>query len=161
MMDISSGIFKDVMSNLVSGVSIISSRNNAGKFFGFTATSLASVSLNPPLILFCAKPLSHTMHAIAETGVFTISMLSEDDAATSNHFASKTSDKFADFSEYILGDFSHCPIISTAHSAIECSLYKEYEGGDHKIVVGLVENAIIRNNNMPLSYYKRGYRGTL
>lgn len=157
-MDISTDLFKDVMSNLVSGVSVISSRDNAGNFYGFTATSLTSVSLNPPLILFCVNSLSHTINAIRETSVFTISMLTEDDAAISNHFASNNADKFSNFDKYILGDFSKCPIIYNAHSAIECSLHREYDGGDHRIVVGHVENAVIKNDKMPLSYYKRGYR---
>lgn len=160
-MNISTDLFKDVMSNLVSGVSIVSSRDNVGKFYGFTATSLTSVSLNPPLLLFCVKSLSHTINAIRESGVFTISMLAEDDSTISNHFASNNADKFSNFDKYILGDFSNCPIISTAHSAIECSLHAEYDGGDHRIVVGCVENAIIRNDKMPLSYYRRGYRRTV
>lgn len=158
VMDVSPDLFKDVMSRLVSGVSIISSRDNDGKLFGFTATSLTSVSLRPSLVLFCVNSLSHTLGAIRETGVFSISMLSEIDVDTSNHFASNGLEKFRDFTEYSFGSVSNCPIISTSHSAIECSLYAEYDGGDHRIVVGLVDNAVVMNENLPLSYYKRGYR---
>lgn len=158
VMDISDGLFKDVMSRLVSGVSIISSRDNNGRLFGFTATSLTSVSLRPSLLLFCVNSFSHTLGAIRETGVFSISMLSEQDDNISNHFASNNPEKFCDFTKYSLGAFSNCPIISTSHSAIECSLHAEYDGGDHRIVVGIVENAVIMNDNLPLSYYKRGYR---
>ncbi len=156
-MNLSVNLFKDAMSNLPSGVSVITCSDSSGKLYGFTATSLTSVSLNPPLILFCINSLSKTLPAIMESKKFAISILAEEGKEVSNHFASINRDKFANYTNYSLGQFSNSPLIQPANCNIECSLYSKYDGGDHKIILGLVENILIRNEKMPLSYYKRNY----
>lgn len=149
--------FKESMRNLVSGVTIISSKGSDDKFHGLTASSLTSVSLTPPLILFCLNSKSHSISAIQTSKKFAISLLVEGQEAIARNFASSNIDKFST-TDYTIGEFSSCPLIMNANYWIECSLYAEHDGGDHRIIVGKVENLIAGKKSSPLAYYNRNYR---
>lgn len=155
-MSINSDLFKAAMSNLVSGVSIVCTKDN-NNFFGLTISSLTSLSLNPHLLLFCIKSNSLTLSALRSSKTFSVNILNEDQEDISRLFASSSKNKF-DGLNFSIGKISECPILNDANSIIECSLYKEYEGGDHHIIIGLVENIILDSNKLPLAYYKRDYR---
>ena len=159
-MKISSEYFKKIMSHFISGVTIISTKDHEGKFFGLTASSFASLSLDPPLILFCLSSSSKSLLPIETSKTFAVSILSEDQADISDHFAKHKIDKFTDI-DYDLGSFSSCPLITGANCWIECSLYANYDGGDHRIIVGKVENLITGAEKGPLAYYNRDYRKIL
>ncbi len=149
--------FKEAMSNLVSSVTAISSNGSDGQLHGLTASSVASVSLTPPLILFCLNSKSHSLSSIQTSKKFAISLLSEGQEDIARNFASSNLDKFATIN-YTIGEFSACPLIAGANFWIECSLYADYNGGDHRIIVGKVENLIAGTQKRPLAYYNRDYR---
>lgn len=160
--------FKQAMSNLASGVSVISTLFD-GQLFGFTASSLTSVSLNPPLILFCLNQSAGSFFAFQNSQNFGISILSENQADISQHFAGyskdqeQTKEKFAakfDQRLYMQGIWSRCPLILDALCWIECQKVAIHEAGDHFIFVSKVIRAYVNDhqNQKPLIYFNKHYR---
>ncbi|MBP7190062.1 MAG: flavin reductase family protein [Rickettsiaceae bacterium] len=146
------------MSHLVSGVVVVTTKNNESDFFGLTVSSFTSVSLDPHLVLFCLNKLSHSLSPILESGKFAVSILAEKQKSISQKFSNSTINKFKD-TDYFLGKVSGCPMIAGANCFVECSLYQKYEAGDHYIIIGQVENIeIVKEPCHPLAYYKRHYR---
>lgn len=159
-MEVHPEYFMEIMSRFVSGVTIISTQDHEGKFFGLTASSFTSLSLDPPLILFCLNSAAKSLEPLLKSKKFAISILAEDQKDISNHFATHKTDKFSNI-DYSIGPFSSCPLITGANCLIECSLYANYDGGDHRIIVGKVENLIMGASKGPLAYYNRDYRKIL
>jgi flavin reductase (DIM6/NTAB) family NADH-FMN oxidoreductase RutF len=148
--------FKRSLSKLAAGVSVIATTAQ-NKLFGFTASSLTSVSLEPPLISFCLDNNAASLSAFNSSKIFSVSILAEQQEKISKHFASHLEDKFAQF-DYHLGTFSNCPLIEGAITWLECEKIQEFAVGDHVIFIGEVKTARVNNDLNPLVYYARNYR---
>lgn len=148
--------YKEALGKLPTGISIITTKFN-DQLFGFTASSFTSLSLNPPLILFCLSKKAGSINAFRQNEKFAISILAENQLAISKHFSSVKQDKFTHIA-YQLGIYSNSPLIIDAVCWIECDKVQEYEGGDHIIFVGEVKSTCINNNLNPLIYFARNYR---
>ena len=148
--------FKEALSNLPTGVTVITNNYN-NQLFGLTVSSFTSVSLLPPLVLFCLDKKSSNIEAFSNSNYFAISILSDKQSEISKHFAKTQLDKFINIS-YSLGDYSHCPLINDAVCYIECNKFKIYDAGDHNIIIGKVVNTIINSQFKPLIHCLREYR---
>lgn len=147
--------FKEAMSRFPSGVTVITT--NFGKqFFGFTASSFTSVSLKPPLILFCLNKNSYSIGGFEKSDKFAVSILAEHQTDISEHFAQSRPNKFTEIA-YELGAATACPLIDGAICHIECRKYASYEAGDHIIFIGEVINIVIKNDLKPLVYFHKSY----
>ena len=147
--------FKASMGCFPTGITIISTTYEK-QLFGFTANSFTSVSLSPPLILFCLNKSAGSIDAFKKSTVFAISVLSIEQVEISKHFSTSRPNKFQNV-KYQTGNLSNCPLITDAICWFECTKYQEYEGGDHLIFVGEVQSATINNNHKPLVYFARNY----
>ncbi|WP_347939337.1 flavin reductase family protein [Rickettsia oklahomensis] len=147
--------FKDAMSRFPHGVTVITTNCN-NKLFGFTASSFISVSLRPPLILFCLNKNSFSIHSFQKSNKFAISILAENQIDISKHFAKSQPNKFTKI-DYKLGNKTDCPLINGATCHIECNKYASYNAGDHAIFIGEVINTAIKNNLKPLLYFYKSY----
>lgn len=150
--------FKEAMSRFPAGVTVITT-NQDNRLFGFTASSFTSVSLKPPLILFCLNKNSFSINGFEKSNKLAVSILAENQYEISEHFAQSHPDKFAEIA-YELGSKTCCPLIKGAICHIECLKYASYDGGDHIIFVGEVINTTIRNDLKPLIYFHKSY-GTI
>lgn len=146
--------FKKAMSQFLSGVTVVTTDHD-GALYGMTVASFASLSLDPPLILICVGRNMQTHDAIAGAGRFGVSILSSSQQHLSNHFASRSGDKFKDI-PYRVGS-SGVPLLDGALCTLECSVHNQLDGGDHTIFVGLVESAET-GDGAPLAYFRSGYR---
>jgi flavin reductase (DIM6/NTAB) family NADH-FMN oxidoreductase RutF len=146
--------FRAVMGSFAAGVTIVTCRDSAGSPKGFTATGIASLSLDPPLLLVCVDHRSDTLPAMQEATAFTVNMLKHGQEEISARFASKGIDKFAalSYSEGSLGT----PILDDVLAYAECTVEVKYPGGDHTIFVGRIEHAAAFEGD-PLLYLKGSY----
>lgn len=142
------------MAQFVSGVTVVTTELE-GQFYGMTVASFASLSLEPPLVLFCAGKRMQTHDAIAGAKKFGVSILSLEQKDLSGHFASKLDDKFTGV-DYRLGSLG-VPLLRGAICTLECTLHERVDGGDHSIMLGLVEDAAVADG-APLVYFRSGYR---
>lgn len=128
--------FRKCLSQYATGVTIVTSLNEAGPV-GVTANSFSSLSLDPPLVLWSIGRSSRSCDAFINASHFAINILTSDQIDLSQKFSSKEVDKFVDvdWSPGVGG----VPVLKKTLASIECSQQKIYDGGDHVIIVGLVE----------------------
>lgn len=154
-MPISSSEFKESLSLWASGVAIVTYRSKSGSG-GLTVSSFSSLSLDPPLVLFCLAKSSSAKPYLEEAQAFGINVLGEEGMDVSNKFASSKN------KEEVLGHFeipgSPSPQLSSSLVFLHCSLYKIFEAGDHWIVVGQVESRVQGKTGNPLLYFDKSYR---
>ena len=148
--------FKDLMSRWPTGVSVITTIDELGEKYGFTANSFVSVSLDPMLVSFCLNRNSRLLEKLSASKKFTISILSSSQEAIARHFATPMLDKFQDIVHGISPQTA-CPHIEGALGWMECEVRFQYPGGDHDIFVGEVIGISMDNTKSPLLYYNRKF----
>ena len=138
------------------GVTIITTLDQDGEKIGITANSFSSLSLDPPLVLFCVDAKINSFEAFESCRHFTVNVLREDQMDLSNRFARSSEDKW-DGVEHGYGE-NGCPSFDGTVAVLECNKHAMYEGGDHLIMVGEVRKMAYENGACrPLLYYKGAY----
>jgi flavin reductase (DIM6/NTAB) family NADH-FMN oxidoreductase RutF len=147
--------FRAVMGSWPSGVTIVTSRAGE-RIHGMTVSDFSGVSLDPPLALVCAAKSSVTTGLIEEGQCFGVNILSSDQDALSNRFASKK-DEFKRFDgvETFEGA-TGAPLIRDALVNLDCRVIAIHDAGDHVLCVGEIEQIQI-NEGDPLVFFRGGY----
>lgn len=141
------------MGHFATGVTVVASMLD-GAPCGMTANAITSVSLDPPLLLFCAEHTSDTLKGINQSGFFAVSILDQTYERLSRRFAAigaKSLEGIAWRTET-----TGAPVLEDALGWLDCTVWASYEGGDHTIVVGVVE-AADAHEGKPLVFYRGGY----
>ncbi|MGJ4958513.1 flavin reductase family protein [Bradyrhizobium sp. HKCCYLRH2015] len=146
--------FKDVFSQLASGVCIVTFRRG-GQLHGFTATSVTSVSLQPPRVLFCVAQNSQSYACLGVGMSVGISVLSAGQRALSDRFASKLAPGSYDDVATIEGA-GQAPLIAGALGQLGTAIVDLIPSGDHAIVLCNVTSAHA-GGGAPLLYHARNY----
>lgn len=148
--------FRQLLGRFATGVSVLTSRTPNGEPIGMTASSIASVSLDPPLVLVSVDR-AHDMHAALEQGShFVLNILSSEQEALSRRFAGADPDRFrgVSYRENQRG----IAVIDGVVAHIECEQRTAVPGGDHTVFIGLVVGGDATDQR-PLLYYRGGYAG--
>jgi flavin reductase (DIM6/NTAB) family NADH-FMN oxidoreductase RutF len=154
-MPIEKNELRQVMGHFATGVTIITTLTKAGQMHGLTANAFTSVSLEPPLLLISVDKKAESWPAFEESRVFTINILADDQEGLSRRFAVSGGNKFEGVA-YRIGA-NGVPILDGTLAYIECTLYAAYDGGDHSIYLGEIQQAEIHEGK-PLVFYRGGYR---
>ena len=120
-----------------------------------SANSVTSVSLEPPLILFCPDKSSTSWPRIESAGTFCVNVLAEDQEELCRTFATKGTDKFAGVG-WSPGPFTGAPVLAGGLAWMECRMEQLHDAGDHAIVVGRVLDLQSRDGR-PLLFFRGGY----
>jgi flavin reductase (DIM6/NTAB) family NADH-FMN oxidoreductase RutF len=145
------------MGHLPTGVTIVTSRKSDGAPCGLTANAVASVSLDPLLVLVCVDRASVTHGCITAGGNFAISVLSSGDEDLARRFAH--SDRAGRFDGVELEQaVTGSPILSHALAWVDCRVTQVHQAGDHSIVVGEVLSCDARDGE-PLLFFRGGFHG--
>jgi len=150
--------FKLVQSHLAGAVTIITTRDAEGLPRGFTATSFCSLSLNPPLVLFCLDTSADCYSAFVGGDIFAVNILSIQQRDLAKLFATKGDAKYQNI-DFLQGQ-TGAPLLPNCLAYLEGSVNTLYPGGDHCIIVGLVKNGQLgqcEEDLSPLLYYTRTY----
>lgn len=154
-MPIDKNELRRVMGHFATGVTVITTVNKDGQMLGLTANAFSSVSLDPPLCLISVDKKAESYGSFEESRVFTVNILASDQEALSRKFAVSGGNKFEGVA-YRIGA-NGAPILDGALAYIECKLYAAYDGGDHTIYLGEVQQAEITEGK-PLLFFRGGYR---
>ena len=149
-----SAVMREVLGHFVSGIVVITAVGPRGPL-GFTCQSFASLSLDPPLVSFAPSRTSTTWPLIREVGAFCVNVLAADHQELSAGFARSGADKFAGVPWRPAPSGS--PVLEGVSAWIDCSLWNEYDGGDHTVVVGRVLDLGAEQTRLPLLYYRGQY----
>lgn len=147
--------FRNALGNFATGVTIVTTMSEEGEPIGLTANSFSSVSLDPPLVLFCLDRGSYSFAHFQSSKHFVVNILSADQQDISNHFARPSVDKWHDVRFDICG--VGCPAFPDALAVFECATQEIHEAGDHIIIVGKVESFQRRDDGEPLLYFRGRY----
>jgi flavin reductase (DIM6/NTAB) family NADH-FMN oxidoreductase RutF len=145
--------FRDALRKFASGTTIVTVIQD-GKPHGMTASSFASASLDPPLVLVCLDVESHTREIVEATGNFAVNILAEGQEWMARAFA-EPGDKPFDKLSYRLAR-EGIPLIEGAIAWLECRVVNMTNAGDHDIFIGDVLTAS-SNEESPLIHYDRAY----
>ncbi len=129
--------FRRALSQFATGVTIITTRDESGGFFGLTASSFNSVSLTPPLVLWSLGGNSRSLPLFSANSHYVINVLAGDQSALAERFASRIDDRFEGV-DYELSQ-TGLPILGGVSAWFECHNRSRYPEGDHVIFVGEVE----------------------
>jgi 3-hydroxy-9,10-secoandrosta-1,3,5(10)-triene-9,17-dione monooxygenase reductase component len=149
-----SAVMREVLGHFVSGIVVITAMGPDGPL-GFTCQSFASLSLDPPLVSFAPARTSTTWPRIRDVGAFSVNVLSAEHEELSAGFARSGGDKFAGVS-WRPGP-SGAPVLGGVSAWLYCTLWNEYDGGDHTVVLGLVRDLGAQPDRLPLLYYRGRY----
>lgn len=136
-------------------MTIVTTRGPSGPA-GATANAVASLSLDPPLMLACLDRASRTLRVVRETGRFGISVLGGGQADLARAFASKASHA-EKWREVPFDEREGVPILHGAVAWVACALRDRHDGGDHEILVGDVL-ALGGDGGDPLVFHRGIYR---
>ena len=128
--------FRTALGLFPTGVAVVTGLSSKQEAMGMTINSFTSVSLEPPLILWCVNHKSMGYKHYCTMRHFVINILSKNQIELSNRFAQRGIDKFAKIN---YETNSHgVPILKDCCATFHCKLWKLYHGGDHTIIVGEV-----------------------
>jgi 3-hydroxy-9,10-secoandrosta-1,3,5(10)-triene-9,17-dione monooxygenase reductase component len=143
--------FRSVMGHYCTGIAVITGQDAEGPA-GLAVQSLVSLSLRPPLILFCVQKKSQSWPRIAATGAFCVNILSADQQELCAAFATSGGDKFSGI-PWSPGA-SGSPVLDSHLAYVDCLLHTTHDAGDHVIVVGRALSASASQAQEPLLYYR-------
>ncbi|SEH18475.1 NADH-FMN oxidoreductase RutF, flavin reductase (DIM6/NTAB) family [Sphingopyxis sp. YR583] len=147
---------RDAMGCFATGITIVTALDAAGSPVGLTANSFTSVSLDPPLLLVCIANTAGTAPALREAGHFGVNVLQIGQQPTSNRFAAKGEDRFAN-QPWAPGQ-TGVPLLGSSLVSFECERESLHEAGDHFILIGRVVRAQFEPHRDPLLYFRGKYR---
>lgn len=156
-MTIDKRAFRDALGCFATGVTVVTTTTAEGGHLGLTANSFSSVSLDPPLVLFCLDNQASSFEAMTSGSGFCVNVLAADQRGLSERFADKDADRFPEIPSH-LSEAGH-PIIEGALAVIDCAGHAVHDGGDHAIIVGRVLSFEVMREATPLLYWRGRYRG--
>jgi flavin reductase (DIM6/NTAB) family NADH-FMN oxidoreductase RutF len=146
--------YRQVLGHFPTGVTVITAHGDDGPL-GVAIGSFASLSLDPPQVLFCAGHHSSTWPRIRAVGSFCVNVLAEDQEDVCRVFASKAADKFAEIGWRRSGNGS--PLLDGVLASIDCTIEQVVPSGDHDIVIGAVQDLDVRHEGGPLVFFRGDY----
>ncbi|WP_114423184.1 flavin reductase family protein [Nocardioides houyundeii] len=154
----SSRQFRDVLGRFASGVTVVTSLND-GVPVGMTCQSFTSVSLDPPLVLFCPSRSTTAWPLIRRSGAFCVNVLAADQAEVSNTMATRGTDKFARV-RWSPSLQTGSPVLAGVLAHLDCTIEDVHHAGDHDVVIGRVHHVVADDAGEGLLFFRGGYGST-
>lgn len=145
---------RTALGRYTTGVTIVSCFDAAGARVGLTVNSFASLSLEPPLVMWALRRESPCLGSFEAAGCFAVNVLTEAQIGLSRRFSSIQEHRFTD-SEWLTGAHG-APVLKDAAAVFECRTHAKHEGGDHRLFIGEVL-AYIDSPCAPLVYRSAHY----
>lgn len=146
--------FRQLLGRFATGVTVLTARDANGRPHGMTANSLASVSLEPPLILLSIDHEAAMHDLLVSAPAFAVNILASNQETVSRRFAQDRDERFDGIG------YQESPrgliLLDGALAHIECERAATHEAGDHTILVGSVVAGSAREGR-PLCYFRGGY----
>lgn len=153
--DIEGSDFRQLLGRFATGVTVLTTRDQHGAPVGMTASSLASVSLSPPLVSVCVDVSADMHRALSSSGDFVINILAADQVELSHRFARVPAEaRFHDTPWRATS--AGLIVLDGVLAHIECERHADFPLGDHTLFVGRVTGGAAGEGE-PLLYFRGGY----
>lgn len=126
------------LSQFATGVTVVTARGRGGRRVGMTANSFTSVSLDPPLVLWCPRKAAPSLADFADATHFAVNVLAAGQEPIAHQFATPAADKFADLE--LAEGAGGAPVLTGVVAQFECRTVQSMDAGDHVIFIGEVES---------------------
>ncbi len=146
--------FRNALGTYATGVTIITASGADNKPYGLTCNSFASVSLNPPLVLWSLGLYSSSLSVFQNATHFAVNVLGASQQVLADKFAKSSEDKFTEI-EWTPG-LGNAPLLTESVANFQCRSVNRYYGGDHVIFLGAVE-AYSYSQREPLLFSRGSY----
>lgn len=153
--DLSPRRLRDAFGCFGTGVTIVTAFDPAGRPVGLTANSFTSVSLDPPLLLFCLDRRSRRAPVFQEASAYAVNVLHAGQEALSTRFA-RGAEEGLDGVDWL--EENGAPMLRDAMAVFNCRPHAVHDGGDHAILIGRVERLSFDPAQDPLIYFQGRYR---
>jgi len=150
-------VLRDALGCFGTGVTIVTTLDEKGTPVGLTANSFTSVSLDPPLILFCLAKSSANLDTFANAEGFGINILHIGQQPTSARFARGDGERFEGL-DWVNAPATSVPLLTGSLASFDCRRHAVHDGGDHLIFVGEVRHVAFEPYRDPLLYFRGKYR---
>src|SRR5690606_25998436 len=139
----------------MTGVVVVTTAKPGGGWAAVTVNSFTSVSLDPPLLLWCLGRNSNCRRYFERASRFSASILSSRQQKISSNFARPSSSTWADVPVVPTpeGDL----LIQGATATFQCTTHRKYRAGGHVILVGRVEKFSTGESTRPLGFFQGSY----
>lgn len=144
--------FKEVMGNYPTGVTIVTTVDDAGTPIGLTVNSFASVSIDPMLVLWSIDDRASSFPVFMKSDQFNVNILASDQADLVKLFTTKGINRF-DHCEWEMSELG-LPVLANTAGSFQCKVHQRIKAGDHVTLIGEVLK-IENNEKPPLLYHKR------
>lgn len=152
-MAIDSAAQRRIMGRFATGVTVVTTRYQ-GELVGLTANAVASLSLEPPLVLVAIDRASQTHPKLVASGCYAVNILSADQQELSQRFAQRGPKDFSDLE--LTTAVTGAPILAGVLGWVDCRVTQILPGGDHDIFVGQIEAGGCRDGR-PLLFFAGRY----
>lgn len=145
--------FRRTCGRFATGVTVITA-DTGDRVHGMTANAFVSVSLEPPLILVSVDNRARMRQVIERAGRYGVSILAEDQASLSDHFAGRP----VEAAEIRFTQAFGVPLLEGALAHLVARVVEAHPAGDHTLFIGEVEHLAYRDGR-PLIFYSGQYSG--
>jgi flavin reductase len=145
---------RKIMGQFATGVTVVTTGGEAGAH-GLTANAVASLSLNPPLVLVAVDKRATTLDFLKKNRCFAINILRHDQEAISRRFAKIGPKDFSDLGTKTVK--TTAPVLADCLAYVDCQVVDVLPGGDHEIFIGEIVAGECQGGQ-PLLYHSGGYR---
>lgn len=150
---------RTLMGHFATGVSVVAARHGP-LLAGMTANAIATISVDPPILMASIARKAETHVAIVGSHAFSVSVLADEQQPLAECFAQPTTaDKLKHFCHAAWEEAeTGSPILDGALAYFDCRLIERHDGGDHTIFLGEIVAAGYRDDAAPLLWYGSRYR---
>jgi flavin reductase (DIM6/NTAB) family NADH-FMN oxidoreductase RutF len=148
--------FRTALGSFPTGVCLVTALAPDGRRVGLTVNSFSSVSLEPPMVLWSLARTASSAPAFRDAEYFAINVLAAGDEELSSAFAKSGEDRFSKYSQRFGSGLAGIPVLLGAVASFECHSRQRYYGGDHIILIGVVER-YLHTAGAPLVFSRGRY----
>ena len=147
--------FRKCMSEFATGVTVVTTFDEHGKFHGMSANSFTSVCLEPALVLVCVGHDTKTYEYVEEGRCFGVNVLSVSQEDIGRYFARPPEKRLGDVTyDYSISEGCGVPAISGVLAFFGCKVESSHTHGDHTIYVASVQEMDKGEADTPLLYFQ-------
>lgn len=147
------GRYRQAIGRFATGVTVITAWDG-GRMVGMTASAVASLSLDPPMLLVCVSNRLPTHNALERSRRFGVNVLGEGDEELALRFARPAEDKYAGLPVSV----EHgAPLLERAIARFVCDVHECLPGGDHSIFTGVIRHCEHFPGRRPLLYFASAF----
>ena len=146
-------LFRQAWGNFATGVCLVNTLEATGEIHGMTANGVASISLDPMLVMVSVANNANTYPIMKKTQKYVINILSQSQKDIAVQYAKKIKPNDIKLKDQYFFTSSGMPFLKESLASMECDVVNMHEEGDHTIFIGAVKDIVV-NDGSPLMFFK-------